>query len=49
MGAIAGALAGARLGPDALPPDLLARLTDRGGWGASELAQLAADCAPYAR
>jgi ADP-ribosylglycohydrolase len=49
MGAIAGALAGARLGPDALPPDLLARLTDRGRWGASDLAQLAADCAPYAR
>ena len=49
MGAIAGALAGARLGPDALPPDLLARLTDRGGWDASDLAQLAADCARYAR
>jgi ADP-ribosylglycohydrolase len=49
MGAIAGALAGARLGPDCIPPDLLPRLTDRGGWGASELAQLAADCAPYAR
>jgi ADP-ribosylglycohydrolase len=49
MGAIAGALAGARLGRDALPPDLLARLTDRGRWGASDLAQLAADCAPYAR
>jgi poly(ADP-ribose) glycohydrolase ARH3 len=49
MGAIAGALAGARLGPDALPTDLLGRLTDRGGWGASDLAQLAADCAPYAR
>jgi ADP-ribosylglycohydrolase len=49
MGAIAGALAGARLGPDALPADLLGRLTDRGGWGASDLAQLAADCAPYAR
>ncbi|HET7239712.1 MAG TPA: ADP-ribosylglycohydrolase family protein [Gemmatimonadales bacterium] len=49
MGAIAGALAGARLGPDALPPDLLARLTDRGRWGASDLARLAADCARYAR
>jgi ADP-ribosylglycohydrolase len=49
MGAIAGALAGARLGPDAIPADLLGRLTDRGGWGASDLAQLAADCAPYAR
>lgn len=49
MGAIAGALAGARLGPDALPPNLLARLTDRGRWGADDLAQLAADCAPYAR
>jgi ADP-ribosylglycohydrolase len=49
MGAIAGALAGARLGPDVLPPDLLAQLTDRGVWGASELAQLAADCARYSR
>ena len=28
-----------------LPPDLLGRLTDRGRWGASELARLAADCA----
>jgi ADP-ribosylglycohydrolase len=49
MGAIAGALAGARLGPDALPADLVGRLTDRGGWGASDLAQLAAHCARYAR
>jgi poly(ADP-ribose) glycohydrolase ARH3 len=49
MGAIAGALAGARLGPDALPPDLLGRLTDRGRWGASDLGRLAADCARYAR
>ena len=49
MGAIAGALAGARLGPDALPADLVGRLTDRGGWGASDLAQLAADCARHAR
>jgi ADP-ribosylglycohydrolase len=49
MGAIAGALAGARLGPGALPPDLLARLTDRGRWSASDLAQLAADCSPYTR
>lgn len=49
MGAIAGALAGARLGSDALPADLVGRLTDRGGWGASDLAQLAADCARYAR
>jgi hypothetical protein len=31
-----------------LPPALLARLTDGGRWGASDLAQLAADCAPYA-
>lgn len=49
MGAIAGALAGARLGPDALPPDLAGRLTDRGAWGASDLAQLATDCARYVR
>jgi ADP-ribosylglycohydrolase len=49
MGAIVGALAGARLGPGALPPDLLARLTDRGGWGAPDLGRLAGDCAQYAR
>jgi ADP-ribosylglycohydrolase len=49
MGAIAGALAGARLGPDALPPDLVARLTDRGDWRASDLAQLATECERYVR
>jgi ADP-ribosylglycohydrolase len=45
MAAIAGALAGARLGPEALPPHLLARLNDRGAWRADELARLAKDCA----
>lgn len=49
MGAIAGALAGARLGPDVLPAELLGRLTDRGRWGVSDLGRLAADCARYAR
>jgi ADP-ribosylglycohydrolase len=49
MAAIAGALAGARLGPDALPPGLLARLIDRGSWGATDLARLATDAARYAR
>jgi ADP-ribosylglycohydrolase len=45
MAAIAGALAGARLGPEALPPHLMARLNDRGVWRADELARLARDCA----
>ena len=49
MGAIAGALAGARLGPDALPPACSPGSPTGGRWGASDLAQLAADCAPYAR
>ena len=41
MAAIAGAISGARLGPGALPPALLDRLTDRGGWGRAPLDQLA--------
>ena len=49
MAAIAGAIAGARLGPAALPAPLLERLTDRGAWPASELSALAADCAPLCR
>jgi poly(ADP-ribose) glycohydrolase ARH3 len=43
--AMTGAIAGARLGPAALPSVLLERLTDRGTWGAGELGQLARDCA----
>ena len=41
MAAMAGAIAGARLGPGALPPALVQRLTDRGTWGAHELTALA--------
>jgi ADP-ribosylglycohydrolase len=44
MGAIAGAVSGARLGRGALPPALVARLNDRGRWGAAELTRLAHDC-----
>ena len=40
MAAIAGAISGARLGPDALPQDLVNRLTDRGEWGRDGLAEL---------
>jgi ADP-ribosylglycohydrolase len=49
VAAMAGAIAGARLGPAALPGALLERLTDQGAWGAAELAVLAADCAPLCR
>lgn len=45
MAAMAGAISGARVGPAALPPALLRCLTDRGEWGASELARLAEQCA----
>ena len=41
MAAITGAIAGARLGRDALPGSLVEQLTDRGEWGASELMELA--------
>jgi ADP-ribosylglycohydrolase len=41
MAAIAGAISGARLGPDVLPPGLVERLTDRGRWGADALTDLA--------
>ena len=39
--AMAGAMSGAHLGPSVLPRRPLARLTDAGGWGASELDELA--------
>jgi len=45
MAAIAGAIAGARLGSAALPAALVGRITDRGTWGAAELVSLAGDCA----
>jgi ADP-ribosylglycohydrolase len=41
MAAIAGAVSGARLGPAALPAELVARLNDRGGWGWEALRDLA--------
>jgi ADP-ribosylglycohydrolase len=41
MAAIAGAIAGARLGPSALPPELVERLNDRGRWRADQLTALA--------
>jgi ADP-ribosylglycohydrolase len=44
MAAIAGAISGGRLGVGALPAPLLGRLTDRGSWGAAELAELARSC-----
>ena len=45
LAAMAGGIAGARLGVAALPGALLGRLTDRGEWGAEALTRLAADCA----
>jgi ADP-ribosylglycohydrolase len=48
MAAIAGAISGARLGVAALPQHLVERLTDRGVWGAEQLAALAQECAALA-
>ena len=45
MAAIAGAISGARLGVDALPSHLVARLNDREEWGYAELVRLADSCA----
>jgi len=42
---MAGAIAGARTGPAALPVPLLARVHDRGTWDAAELTDLAHQCA----
>ena len=44
MAAIAGAISGARLGVDALPAELVARVNDRDEWGAEALARLARSC-----
>lgn len=44
MGAIAGALAGARNGTAALPTGWVSRVHDRGAWGAAELGALARRC-----
>jgi ADP-ribosylglycohydrolase len=50
LAAMAGAMAGGRLGPAALPPRMVDRLTDAGIWGGAELAALARACAalPFA-
>lgn len=45
MAAMAGAMSGARAGAVALPATLVARVHDRGAWGAEDLAQLARGCA----
>jgi ADP-ribosylglycohydrolase len=45
MAAMAGAISGARLGPDGLPEVLLDRVHDRGEWQAPALVQLASDAA----
>jgi ADP-ribosylglycohydrolase len=45
MAAMAGAISGARLGVDALPSGLLARVNDRGQWGAQALSELGGACA----
>jgi ADP-ribosylglycohydrolase len=44
MAAMAGAISGARVGVDALPPGLLERINDRGEWGAPALSELARAC-----
>ena len=41
LAAIAGAISGARLGPRALPDELVGRLNDRGEWGRDPLIELA--------
>lgn len=46
--AMSGAIAGSRTGTQGLRPELLARLTDRGSWGADALERLARDCARLA-
>jgi ADP-ribosylglycohydrolase len=42
--AMAGAISGAHLGLDAVPPNLTHRLTDRGTWGQADLIDLANQC-----
>ncbi len=44
MAAIAGAISGARVGVAGLPQDLVARVNDRGSWGADALTGLALSC-----
>jgi ADP-ribosylglycohydrolase len=49
MAAIAGALAGARVGVAGLPGTLVERVNDRGRWGAPELVALAEACVGLCR
>jgi len=49
MAAMAGAMSGARLGPECWPEPLLDRLTDAGVWGAGDLGRVARDCAALER
>jgi ADP-ribosylglycohydrolase len=42
--AMAGAISGAHLGLDAVPPNLIYRLTDQGAWGQADLIDLADKC-----
>ncbi len=42
--AMAGAISGAHLGLEAVPPEQAARLTDQGTWGFDELVALAGEC-----
>jgi ADP-ribosylglycohydrolase len=46
--AMAGAIAGARLGPAAVPNDLASGIHDRGTWKAGDLARLACEAAHVA-
>lgn len=48
LAAMAGGISGARLGPHALPAELIAGLHDRGAWRAPDLMALARECAALA-
>jgi ADP-ribosylglycohydrolase len=48
MAAMAGGIAGARVGVEGLPRQLVGRLNDQGTWRATELGALARDCARLA-
>jgi ADP-ribosylglycohydrolase len=49
IAAIAGAISGARLGVEALPSELVARINDREEWAADALTRLARSCERIAR
>jgi len=48
LAAMTGAIVGARVGVEGLPRELLLHLTDRGEWGADQLASLASEVAAIA-